>query len=134
MKTMAYAILILTTALANAAQTASADPFVERFEASGRKNPTVAALDRSKSTIIELDESLLKQHPLDEVIEKRSADLRAFLHDSGSLEDLPFVWTLSASRWPVLSAQSAQFEKQELLPATSKQKPAPALSAAAQLP
>ncbi|TSC62350.1 MAG: hypothetical protein Athens041674_513 [Parcubacteria group bacterium Athens0416_74] len=123
MKTMAYAILILTTALANAAQTASADPFVERFEASTRTSQTVAALDRSKSSIIELDEPLLKRHPLDEVIERRSADLRAFLHDGGSFEDLVFVWTTPAATWPVLSAQ---FEEQE--------QPAPAMSAATKLP
>lgn len=131
MKPMAYAILILTTALVGAAQTASADSFDERFRASGRKNPTLATLDRSRSAIIELDEPLLKQHPLDEVIEKRSADLRAFLHDDGSLEDLPFVWTTPAATWPVLSAQ---FEEQEPPPTASKPEPAPALSAAAKLP
>lgn len=131
MKPMAYAILILTTALVGAAQTASADSFDERFKASGRKNPTLAALDRSRSAIIEVDEPLVKRHPLDEVIEKRQADLRAFLHDDGSLEDLPYIWSVPASKWPVLSTQ---FEEQEPPATASKPEPAPALSAAAKLP
>lgn len=131
MRPMAYAILILTTALASAAQTASADSFDDRFKASGRKNTAVAALDRSRPAIVELDEPLLKRHPLDDFVEKRSADLRAFLHDGGSLEDLVFVWTTPATTWPVLSAQ---FEEQEPPPTTSKPEPAPAMSAAAKLP
>ena len=128
MKPMAYAILILTTMCASAAETASADSFDERFTASARKNTTVAALDRSRSTIVELDEPLMKQHPLDAIIEKRSADLRAFLHDSGSLEDLPYIWSIPASKWPVLSAQ---FHEQEPPPTASD--PAPATSTVAKL-
>ncbi len=102
-----------------AQEAASEDSFKARFAAATQRTAAFAPTKEMEHVSAGPSNFV---HPLDRVIAQRRINLRAFLHTGGELDDLPFIWSLSAWKWPVISAELAEEEPAVEAPTNSPPK------------